>query len=124
MERAFRLYDRNLAKGIREALEAGAEVVRPTAESLAVQTLKPPKNVDWTLMRVGVTRRTGYVAPVERGRFAKGGKIGAARYRRGEKFTAMMLGRALEPALDQNVPRVEQEFEDALRDLARQWSRV
>lgn len=120
LDRAFRLYSSGLARGLREAMEAGAEVVRPDAQSLTRVTLKPPKNVDWTLMRVGVTRRTAYVAPVQRGNRATRPSSKA----RGTKFKKKVVEQALEPALAQNVPRVALEFEDALADLARMWSRI
>lgn len=120
LERAFKAYDRGMEKGLREAMEAGAEVVRPDAVTLARSTLKTPKNVDWSLMRVGVSRRTAYVAPLQRGNRRQRPSSRA----RGPKFKALMLERALEPALEQNVSRVEREFEDALADLARLWSRI
>ena len=120
LERAFKLYGRGLEKGLREALEASGEVVRPDAESLTRSALKPPVNVDWSLMRVGVSRRTAYVAPVQRGnRSAR-----PSRRARGAKFKALVMGQALEPALDRNVRKVEREFSDALDDLGRMWSRV
>ena len=122
LERAFKLYGRGLEKGLREVLEASAEVVRPDAQLLTRSALKPPKEggADWTQMRVGVTRRMGYVAPVERGNRSRRPSSRA----RGAKFKARVLGRALEPALQNNKPRVEREFKDALVDLARMWSRV
>jgi hypothetical protein len=120
LERAFRLYGRGLEKGLREAMEAGAEVVRPDAQSLTRSVLKPAVNVDWSLMRVGVTRRVAYVAPVQRGNRSRRPSSRA----RGEKFKRRVIERALEPALDRNVSRVEREFDDALDDLARMWSRV
>jgi hypothetical protein len=119
LERAFKLYGRGLDKGLREAVEAGAEVVRPDAEALTVSTIKRSA-VDWTAMRAGVKGRVGFVAPVQRGTYSRRNRG----YARGQKFTDRVLSRALEPALEQNVSRVEQEFEDALADLARMWSRV
>lgn len=122
LERAFKLYGRGLEKGLREAMEAAAEPVKQDAHSLARSTLKPPKpdGVDWTLMRVGVTKRTAYVAPAQRG---NRGRRPSSRAR-GEKFKALLLGSALEPALAANTKTVEREFIDALDDLARMWSRV
>lgn len=118
LDRAFKLYGRGLEKGVREALEAGAEVVRPDAQSLSGLVLKPAVNVDWSLMRVGVTKHTSYVAPTRKPRNPN------PRRRRGQKFVDRMLGRALEPALERNISRVEREFGDALDDLGRMWSRV
>jgi hypothetical protein len=119
LERAFKLYGRGMEKGLREAMEAGAEVVRPAAESLARESLKPARNVDWSLMRVGVTRRTAYVAPAQRGRRGKL-RPNAGRPNMRQK----LLGESMEPALEANTSRVESEFKDALNDLARMWSRV
>lgn len=122
LERAFKLYGRGMAKGIREALEAGAEPVRSDAQSLALAEIPrialPSTTVPWHRMRVGVTRRTAYVAPEQRGDKSRRGG------RRRPKFGTKLLTEAMEPALERNIPRVEREFEEALADLARMWSRV
>lgn len=117
LDRAFKLYGLGLERGVREALETAAEVVKPDAQSLASVALKPGK-VPWSSMRVGVTKHTSYVAPTQKGRNPN------PRRRRGQKFTNRMLDRALEPALERNIFRVEREFADALDDLGRMWSRV
>jgi hypothetical protein len=118
LQAAFAIYDAGLAKGVREALEAGAEVVRPTAETLATGTIKRSE-IDWTRMRTGVLSRVGFVAPVERGKRTQRDP------RRGRpNLKPLLLDRALEPALDLNRERVQREFEDSLVDLARIWSRV
>jgi len=54
LERAFKLYGKGMEKGVREALEAGAETVRPDAQTLAISI--PRMTSPWSLMRVGVTR--------------------------------------------------------------------
>lgn len=119
LERAFKLYGRGMEKGLREAMETAAEPVRSDAQSLARVALKPAVNVDWSLMRVGVTRRTAYVAPAQRGR------RGRLRPNAGRRnMRELLLGRAMEPALEQNIGNVEREFDDALKDLARMWARV
>ena len=115
LERAFKLYGKGMEKGVREALEAGAETVRPDAQTLAVGI--PRMTSPWSLMRVGVTRRTAYIAPLRRG-------TGKARRRQANAFKERLLTRAMEPALAHNVSRVEREIKDALNDLARMWSRV
>lgn len=123
LDRAFKLYSGGMEKGLREAMTAAAEVVRPDAEGLATSALKPVRSVDWTRMRVGVARRSAYVAPVERGRFVKSGRLGRERYSR-PKTKSRLLVFALEPALERNRARVAREFQDALVDLARIWGRV
>ena len=120
LERAFKLYGHGLEKGLSEVLEACAEVVRPDAATFTAGIIKRSAT-DWTQMRVGVRTRIGYVAPVQRGTFSK---RNPRRYGRGDRFKLRVIELALDPALAQNIPRVEQEFEDSLRDLARMWSRV
>lgn len=112
LERAFKLYGRGLEKGVREALEASAEVVRPDAESLTRSSIKVSK-IDWSTMRVGVTKRTAYVASSKRR------TVGTKRSRFKDKVLPQM-----ESALTQNIPKVEREIGDALDDLGRMWSRV
>lgn len=117
LERAFKLYGRGMEKGVREALEAAGQPVATDAQSLAVASI-PRIGTPWSRMRVGVTRRTAYVAPeVRRSR-----RPATARQAIGLKD--VLLGRAMEPALERNVPNVEREIGDALNDLARMWSRV
>lgn len=118
LERAFKLYGRGLEKGVREALETAAEPVRLDAQSLAVANIRRI-GVPWSRMRVGVTRRTAYVAPQKRG--------GATRLRPNSgrpNLKGLLLDRAMEPALDRNIANVEREIGDALDDLGRMWSRV
>lgn len=117
LELAFKLYGRGMEKGVREALEAAAEPVRSDAQSLARSGLVKQSAVDWTAMRVGVTRRTAYVAPAQRGR-------NTPLNRRRPKLKPRLLDRAMEPALDRNVQNVEREIGHALDDLGRMWSRV
>jgi hypothetical protein len=119
LELAFKLYGRGMEKGIREALEAASEPVRSEAQSLARSSIKQTA-VDWTRMRIGVTRRTAYVAPEQRG--VRGG---AGTFRRSRpNIFGKLLTEAMEPALASNVSNVEREIGHALDDLGRMWSRV
>lgn len=112
LERAFKLYGRGMEKGLREAMESAAEPVKQDAQTFARSAIKVG-SIDWSSMRVGVTRRTAYVAP------AKRRTVGSRR----SKFRDVLLP-PMESALEQNIPKVEREFDDALKDLARMWSRV
>lgn len=118
LERAFKLYGRGLEKGVREALEAAAEPVRFDAQSLATASIRNI-GIPWSRMRVGVTRRTAYVAPNERGRSTQRNP-----QRGRQNLRGLLLERAMQPALDQNIANVEREIGDALDDLGRMWSRV
>ena len=118
LERAFKLYGRGLERGVREALETAAEPVRTDAQSLAVSSI-PRIGIPWSRMRIGVTRRTAYIAPNERGKRTQRDP------RRGRpNLRNLLLDRAMEPALERNIRNVEREIGDALDDLGRMWSRV
>jgi hypothetical protein len=121
LQRAFRLADKALGKGVREALEAAGDPVRFEAEQLA--STNPSgmvrNQIAWEKMRVGITKSTVYVAPVERGVKSKGREK-----RRRENLKTELLDRALDPALAHNVGRVEHEVIDTLEDLAKAWARV
>jgi hypothetical protein len=116
LDRAFRLYGRGLEKGVREALEAAAQPVSTDAQSLAISSI-PRITLPWSQMRVGVTKRTAYVAPLKRG-------TGKAKRRQADAFRDRLLTRAMEPALERNIRNVERELGDALDDLGRMWARV
>lgn len=116
LQRAFQLTGLGMEAGLREAMESASESVRVDAQALAVDRIRNI-GVPWSRMRVGVTRRTAYVAPVERGRRTRPG--------RGRPNLANLLsGRAMEPALERNIANVERDFGEALDDLFRVWSRV
>lgn len=116
LDRAFKLYGRGLEKGLREALEAAAEPVRGDAQALALSSI-PRLGLPWSRMRIGVTRHTAYIAPVERG-----SNVRTRRTR--PNLKTLLLGRAMEPALERNISNVERELGDALDDLGRLWAKV
>ena len=116
LTRAFKLAGVGMEKDLADALKSAGEPVKQTAQGLARSSLREGKTVDWAAMRVGITRHTVYVAPVQRG------NRGGSRKRR--TLFDRLLGRALEPALQQNEERVEQEVKDAIRDMGRMWERV
>ena len=122
LERAFKVAGNGLERGIREVLESAAEPVRQDAQLLALSEIPrisvPSTTVPWHRMRVGVTRRTAYVAPEMRGDKSRRGS------RRRPKFGTKLLEEAMEPALERNIKSVERELSDALDDLARMWARV
>ena len=122
LERAFKVAGNGLERGIREVLESAAEPVRHDAQLLALSEIPrisvPSTTVPWHRMRVGVTRRTAYVAPEMRGDKSRRGS------RRRPNFATKLLHEAMQPALERNRGSVEDTFEDALEDLARVWARV
>jgi len=118
---AFGLADKELRNDLRDALAESAAPVRSDAQSLAGSgAIRNLHGGDpWTGMRIGVLSAVAYVAPVERG--AKG--RGNARRRR-PAFADLLLGRAMEPALERNTANVERRFEEMLDDVFRVWQAV
>lgn len=118
LERAFAAADRELHRDFRDALEEAAAPVRSEAQALAgsgvIRNLHAGD--DWTRMRTGVGRTIAYVVPVERGVNSRGN----ARRRR-RRFGDLLLGRAMQPALDRNAAKVEQRFGELIDDVCRVW---
>jgi hypothetical protein len=114
LQRAFKAADKTLQKDLRSGLRAAAEPVRASAETLAVEKITRI-GVPWSRMRVGVTQREVYVAPRQRGQKGKDQRL-----RRPNLFD-LLMGRALEPALDQNIDKVEAALEGVLGSVGRSW---
>lgn len=115
---AFKVAGEAMDRDLADALKSAAEPVKSDAHTRAAGLLKVSA-VDWSAMRVGITRHTVYVAPVEKGRRSK-----SEPGRRRPKIKPRLRDRALEPALDAQRPRVVQEVKDAVRDMGRAWGRV
>lgn len=115
LQRAFALADPALKRRFRSTLRDVAEPVKSTSESLASERIRNMTE-QWSRMRVGVTTTVVYVAPASRRR-------GSGKRRRRNLYD-LMLGRSLEPALDQNSPRTIAEVERMLDGLANDWERV
>lgn len=117
---AFRVAGERMDRDLDDALKSSAEPVKIAAQAntSAIRNLREPRSdgISWRSMRVGITRHTVYVAPVNRGRRGGSG-------RRRNLFDLLMQ-RSLEPALSANRSRVEQEVKDAVRDMGRAWERV
>lgn len=125
LQRAFGNLSRDLGKGVREALAAAADPVRADASLLAREEIsglaraRTPIGQSWWQMRVGVTRQSVYVAPVQRGVKSKGrGK------RRRPNLAPLLLEKAMEPALERNRDRVEHEILSQLDELFARWEGI
>jgi len=115
---AFRVAGSAMSKDLDAALRSAGEPVRQSAQSNATAGIRRI-GVPWSRMRVGITRHTVYVAPVERGVKTRGGDR-----RRRPNLARLIQDRSLDPALEQNRAKVVQEVKDAVRDMGRAWGRV
>ncbi len=103
-----------MASDLDSALKSAAEPVKQSAETLARSDVLKVSAIDWSSMRVGITRHTVYVAPARRNTTG----------RRRPKLAARLQTQALDPALERNRERVVGEVKDAVRDMGRAWGRV
>lgn len=115
LQRAWAVADKETSRELREALKDAAEPVRRDAQLLALHTIDR-MTIPWAAMKVGVTRRMVYVAPKHRGT--------RNRNLRRPKFADLLARRAMQPALDHNVGRVNAGVQKALDDVGRKWERV
>jgi hypothetical protein len=122
---AFRVAGTEMSKDLDSALKSSAEPVRTDAQSLALSGIRRI-GLPWSRMRVGITRHTVYVAPIPRGIRSRARRAARTEGRHAADlaFAGMLGERALDPALDRNVEKVEQEVKDAIRDMGRAWERV
>lgn len=120
LQRAFRLARTGISRDLRAGLESAAEPVRQDAERLTFSEISGMRRgvIPWHSMRVGVTQKMVYVAPMQRGDTS----LRSTRKRR--NLPPLIIRKAYEPALAANRDDVVREAEDVLRDIARMWSRV
>lgn len=103
LQNAFRQVSTDLAKDLRTDLSKIGKPVADRAEQLATRDISNIGPV-WSLMRVGVTLRTVYVAPRARR------KQGSPRRNLG----GLLMNRALQPALDESTEEIVHSLDDLL----------
>ena len=96
LNRAFKAMGKDVQKETREELRSLGEPVRAAAEQLSVARIR---NIGdrWSTMRVGSTTKLVYVAPKARPR-----GTGTPR----PNLAPLLLGRAMEPAVEASEPAV------------------
>ena len=118
--RAFAVADRLVARDVRTAIEQAGEPIRQEAQTLVRTEISgmARSRLPWWSIRTGVERNSiGYIVPAMRG--ARG--VSNKRKRRN---LAPLIAEREQRALDNNIHRVEDEFEDALNEVAKAWARV
>jgi hypothetical protein len=111
---AFNEAGKAAKRELRDELRGIAEPIRADAEQLADETI-PRIGPKWSHMKIGVTTRLIYVAPVQRG--VRNFDSPRAR----PKFADLLMGRAMEPALERNQGNIERAVERALDHLEHRW---
>lgn len=115
LQRAFKVADASARRELRAALREIGEPIARDAEAFATARIRRIGEA-WPQMRVGVTQSLVYVAPKERGRLSKQNRA----LRRPNLF-GLLMGRAMEPALDQNIAGVDAAVGHALDRVGSAW---
>ena len=114
--RAFARAEREERLFLRREFRAVAEPVRRQAEVLALTGIRNmPKSPKWAGMRTGVTQKLVYVAPRQKGVRGRGP-------RRRPNLAALLMGRAMEPALRQNEARIKRGVERAFDEITQHFN--
>jgi len=92
LDRAFANYEKGVKREFRKELRVGAEPIRMRAESLALGNIANIGGT-WSQMKIGVTVRSVYLAPVARR------SIGPPR----KNLAGLLLKRSMLPALEQGA---------------------
>jgi hypothetical protein len=107
--RAFAAAEKDERKFLREAERRVAEPVRLDAESLARATI-PRIGLAWSQMRIGITQRSVYVAPKQRGTRRRDDP----RSRR--NLGTLLMDRAMQPALERHEHEIAAAYEREVID--------
>jgi hypothetical protein len=123
VQAAFRDAERQLRLAFRGELRHIAEPVARDTEQLAPSSMSGiSRSPRWGKMRIGVTRNLVYVAPREKGLRGRG-NVSNARRRANTRFADLLMGRAMEPALERNTPGIERHFDQLLDRVADGFNR-
>jgi len=123
LNRALRRSSRDVRLGIRKELREVAEPVRAEAEHRAHSEIsgiaRGRGRSHWERMRVGLSLAHDliYVAPRQRGVKGRG-----ADPRRRPNLADLMMGRAMEPALEHHQAQIEARVGRALDRISERWS--
>lgn len=115
LQRAWAVADKETQRELRAALRDAAEPVRSDAQALTLHRIEN-MTIPFSRWKVGVTRRSVYVAPRWRETRVKS--------RKRSNLADLMAERAAQPALNRNIRRVETEVDQALATVGRKWEAV
>lgn len=113
LDRAFREADKDIARDFRRTLRQAAEPVRVDAEALSVAGIRRI-TPEWARMRVGSTSAGVYLAPKSR-------SVRGRSPKRRPNLADLLMGRAMEPALERNSAEVERRVDRMLAGVERDW---
>lgn len=112
LHRALKSADKETRAEVRKAERQIAEPIRAEAAELASREI-PNIGTEWAQMRIGITSKLIYVAPKKRR------KQGTPR----RNLAGLLMDRAMEPALERNRERLEDDIEQALDRMAAHFNK-
>lgn len=114
LQRAFKKADARLATHLQGALREAAAPVRVAAEQLALINITNI-GIPWSRMRIGVTQKSVYVAPVQRStrRSAK----------KRPNLALLLLRESMLPAVDEEGDVVAKRLGRLIDDVADTWEK-
>lgn len=117
LNRALKHADRDVRLGVKKLQAGVAEPVRADAEALAVSSITRIGPV-WSRMRIGVTVRSVYVAPKQRGVQSRGASL-----RKRPNLAPLLMNKAMQPALDRNAPLIAGAYDRMLGEVTERFGR-
>lgn len=120
--RAFRVASKAVASDVQEAIKQSGEPIRQDAENRVrsnLSRMSRGKAVPrWYAIRLGIEKQTiGYIVPATKATFAP-------RRRYARPKVAARIAAEENAARDAQSHRIQEEFDDALKEVARAWARV
>lgn len=114
LQRALKLADKDVRRGVRAEQRTVAEPVRSEAERLAVAEIDHI-GTGWERMRIGLSARSIYVAPRRRG--PRSGPL------KRPNLAPLLMDRAMEPALHMHEHDIERRYSEMLDRVADRFNR-
>lgn len=119
---ALKTAEKSTGREVRSAFRAVAEPIRQGAEIRARERI-PRIGDQWFKMRTGVTQKSVYVAPRQRGVKVRNDPRGRGFGTGPPSFADLLADRAMEPALAANEANIEKATEAALDRVAEAFNR-
>jgi len=124
--RSFDRINRDLGKGVREAIQNAAQPVADEAAARAKSQISgmARSKIPWWSMRTGSLGYGSYIAPLQRGvKYGKNRKPTVAQEKRRRPDFKYPMRAEMEIALQNNQGRVRRAVGEELEELARAWGR-
>lgn len=119
LARAFKVAGKEARVELRVAMQSVAKPVKERAAVLAsTEITRMRTSPQWGQMRTGVTQRSVYVAPKQRGTRGRGGP------RARKNLANLLMNKAMLPALEQTKALAGARLDRVLDEIGKTWERA